>query len=114
VRLDRDSVEGLLGIFSVALFIFLSVAAPTQTEIQPQIMIEAGPVIRSQTAIVDVRVVIPKNRLIPAETKASLTWDLSAMGKRCDHGATETDKVEGPRLVAAMRSLEMNHPRRLG
>jgi hypothetical protein len=62
-----------LGIFSVALFIVLSVAAPTQTEIQPQIMIEAGPVIRSQTAIVDVRVVIPKNRFIPAETKASLT-----------------------------------------
>src|SRR5262245_33707473 len=62
-----------LGIFSLALFIFVSVAAPSQTAMQPRIMIEAGPVIRSQTAIVDVRVVIPKNRFIPAETKASLT-----------------------------------------
>jgi hypothetical protein len=62
-----------LGIFSLALFIFVSVAAPSQTAMQPRIMIEAGPVIRTQTAMVDVRVVIPENRFIPAETKASLT-----------------------------------------
>ena len=62
-----------LGIFSLALFIFVSVAARSQTAMQPRVMIEAGPVVGTQTAMVDVRVVIPENRFIPAETKASLT-----------------------------------------